>query len=383
MYDCLLRVGNSVGTGGKVAVVFSSANASSYTYYKTFTQFKNLTVIFVRDPFLLHWYQSGIGNGINSWPELIDVIRNELKSVDYSDISFWGSSMGGYAALRASLAFEKSTCFAFSPQTVLNDKLPHNIKSTTKATSQLQSGVKFVNKLDGRISVIVGGADLVDLFHVFSGALPSDIVFPVFEGDHLVSAALHKSGVIDDLINHWINEDYFTVEEVLHARDVKLDRRPYDPAFLKLVYRAVEAFYINEDYVTCTDILNNLLKFGDNSGVYMLKGHILALDQKIQDAEFYFEKALETSTSVLEPSKQFAAILLVRGKYNEAIKYYDIALSARPHDYDSLCGISICYSNIGKMNDARLLLMKAIEVRPLGTRAKKIVSKYAIDLSQQ
>jgi tetratricopeptide (TPR) repeat protein len=377
MENILIKKGSDKNCSGKIAIVFSSANSNSFTYFKTFSQFDNITVVFVRDPYLLHWYQSGIGSGIDSWDALINLLRNIVGSTRNSDLSFWGSSMGGYAALRSSLYFDNSTCFAFSPQTILSNKLPHNIKNFMPP---LDSRIEYSANSKSNFYIFNGGADLVDIYHIYLAKIPTKLFYPIFEGDHLISAQLHKDGFVKKCITYWINKSNqeFNASQVFS--DLKIDNYARDPSYLKIVNSIIESYYYDYDDNICLFHLNKLLEYGDNSGSLILKGHIFAKRGDISESEKYFRNALAIAGNPLEPCKQFASILVDHFRYKEAIVYYKTALNSRPNDYDSLCGISVCYLNEGLLTEATEALKKAILIRPSGKKALNIAHRFSISL---
>jgi hypothetical protein len=380
MNEAVLKLPAKSGNTNKVAIVFSSANASSFTYYKTFAKHSNITCIFIRDPYLVHWYQSGVGGVINSWADLINYIKTEVSNVDYSLISFWGSSMGGYAALKAASEFYGSSCYSFSPQTILNNKLPHNVKDVNLFGRDSSINLNNSSFREFGAAIIFGAADLVDLYNIHLANVSSKWMYPIYEGDHLVSALLHKSGFFSACIDHWIKYGNAQVSELLAQYEVVLDTRAFSTDYMEYVYDVVNAYYIDRDYFRCLDLLDKLLARGENSGMYMLKGHIHAHQGNLIDAESCFSNALMLAASALEPAKQFGAILLKVGNFDSAIKYFKIALTARTNDYDSLCGISTCYGYIGNIESAKINLLKAYSIRPSSKRAFQISDKFGISL---
>jgi esterase/lipase len=66
-----------------------------------------------------NWYQTEISPDKNSLEYSVEYIKNYIRenNTAHENILFYGSSMGGYAALYASLHFANTKCLAFAPQT--------------------------------------------------------------------------------------------------------------------------------------------------------------------------------------------------------------------------------------------------------------------------
>ena len=77
--------------------------------------------IFVRDA--THcWYQRGLKAGIDpnqGFDSVIDELGKEIDLIKPREVVCMGSSMGGYAAIRAGLVLKASAIIAFSPQVLL------------------------------------------------------------------------------------------------------------------------------------------------------------------------------------------------------------------------------------------------------------------------
>jgi pimeloyl-ACP methyl ester carboxylesterase len=82
--------------------------------------------LFVRDPTRC-WYCRGLGDGASSaiaashsFEQMVEVLREEIAAVRPRRIVTIGSSMGGYAAIRAGLLLNADIAVAFSPQVFID-----------------------------------------------------------------------------------------------------------------------------------------------------------------------------------------------------------------------------------------------------------------------
>jgi len=244
----------------------------------------------------------------------------------------------------------------------------------------LDSRIEYSAHSQSKIYIFNGAADLVDIFHMHVAKIPVKLFYPIFEGDHLISAQLHKDGFIKKCISYWINNSNLEFNIGQLFSNLKIDNCARDPSYLKTVNSIIESYYFNYDDELCLFHLDKLLEYGDNSGSLILKGHIFAKRGNINESEKHFKNAMAIAGSPLEPCKQFGSILVDNFRYQDAIGYYLNALKSRPNDYDSLCGISVCYLNQGLLLEANETLNKAILIRPSGKKAINIARQFSISL---
>lgn len=76
------------------------------------------TALFVRDP-LRAWYLRGIGPAGHTFESVVSRLQEQIRAARPSRIVTVGSSMGGYAAIRAGIALQAEAILAFGPQVVL------------------------------------------------------------------------------------------------------------------------------------------------------------------------------------------------------------------------------------------------------------------------
>lgn len=77
--------------------------------------------LFLRDPTRC-WYCRGLGEGEggHSFEAMVEVLRREVAAIRPSRLVTIGSSMGGYASVRAGLALNAHVAVSFSPQVLLD-----------------------------------------------------------------------------------------------------------------------------------------------------------------------------------------------------------------------------------------------------------------------
>lgn len=363
---------------GKIAVVFSSANSKLFTYYKLFVGHDDIDVLFIRDPYYRAWYLRGISETVETWQGVIDSLNTYLMNYDNSNVLFWGSSMGGYAAIKAWQAYPQSYCFAVSPQTILDPKLPHNIDSEYWHESDRASMIDLMSAVTDRLHYICGSADLVDLFYVASSGLDPKSYYPIRGGDHLIAADLYRSGLFQSVVDMWKQDLCLGLNTLLDGRAYSLDLYYCDQSRLALVRSIVVDYYFSQLYSKCLQSLNELLAVDLNPGALMMKGHIMNKQNDLNECINCFSAATDVSISKLEPSKQLAKIFMARNMHMQAIEHLLLALSARQNDYDSLCMLGEAYFMVGLVEDSRLSLEKAKLIRPGNPRVQSIAKRLGL-----
>ena len=131
--------GGATPHGGTLVIAFAGADAAlggginggvpSHEFVRACRNAGVRRAIFVRDV-LRAWYLRGVGGGgvgaggaeeaEDSFDGVMDLLRAEIAAVRPSRLVTIGSSMGGYAAVRAALALEADAALAFAPQVAID-----------------------------------------------------------------------------------------------------------------------------------------------------------------------------------------------------------------------------------------------------------------------
>ena len=178
-------------------IVFSCANSKSFTFYLN-TQSMPCDVLYVRDPFLNHWYQSGVEPG-----STIHVLAETLKNITepYRSVYCLGSSMGGYASLLFGALLGARRVIALAPQVVLDPCFPRSPhRDTPLYYADIRALVKAARTTE--ILIAFGDLDLVDSYNISllqeDGRFPGHVsVFSYRAYDHLFPKALQKAAPLD------------------------------------------------------------------------------------------------------------------------------------------------------------------------------------------
>lgn len=178
-------------------IVFSCANSKSFTFYLN-TQSMPCDVLYVRDPFLNHWYQSGVEpcSDVNTLAETLKRVSGSYRSV-----YCLGSSMGGYASLLFGALLRARRVIALAPQVVLDPSFPRSPhRDTPLHYADIRALVKEAT--DTEILIAFGDLDPVDSYNISwlqdGGRFPEHLSVVSYLGyDHLFPKALQKAAPLD------------------------------------------------------------------------------------------------------------------------------------------------------------------------------------------
>ena len=104
----------------------------------------NCDKIFFRD-FYQAWYLKGVDSNIDGPQKICNFINHEVSKANYTNITFIGNSMGGYAAILFGGLINVDTVIAFSPQTFI-DKKNRFYYFDIRWRSQIKQIYKYLNK---------------------------------------------------------------------------------------------------------------------------------------------------------------------------------------------------------------------------------------------
>ncbi|WP_172300527.1 YqiA/YcfP family alpha/beta fold hydrolase [Pseudoruegeria sp. HB172150] len=149
------------GAGGRLLVVFSAANAGSFTFFKATRQMRP-DRLHIRDPFGTAWYQNGLADG-----ETLADIETRIAEVarDYREIWMLGSSMGGYAALYFGARLGARRVLAIAPQLIVDPRFARGPgRGVTVHTPDISGLVRAATRT--RFTILFGSFDLIDAYNI-------------------------------------------------------------------------------------------------------------------------------------------------------------------------------------------------------------------------
>lgn len=234
-------------------IVFSCANSKSFTFYIN-TQSMPCDVLYVRDPFLNHWYQSGVEpySDVNALAETLKRVSGSYRSV-----YCLGSSMGGYASLLFGALLRARRIIALAPQVVLDPSFP---RSPHRDTPLRYADIRAIVReaTDTEILIAFGDLDPVDSYNISwlqdGGCFPEHLSVVSYLGyDHLFPKALQKAAPLDQYFSQVFTG--FTPET--HGLPFRAGLG-LSPAQIKAIQAAVP-LYFKKDLAAAFAILRPLI----------------------------------------------------------------------------------------------------------------------------
>lgn len=264
----------------QLVVIFSGVNAKSFMGYKLLKTLQ-CNKLFIRDP-NKSWYHGKISGLSQNIKELTGHLKKICGFFETKNITFIGSSMGGYAALLLGIELKVGKIIAFGPQIYINKMLPNSPKEDSYISNKDLS--KLINTSQSKIEIFIGLNELADLYHIVDIKNPNVIIIKLYGQAHNVMSFLHKLGFLYQYIS----------AKVLNYR---FSLRAFDYAIVSLdknhLKNAVEFFYIQKKYTQAQQLFQKLYN----------KNPTLHIFLKYQAICFFHLKNFQTTVSLLEKAQ--------------------------------------------------------------------------------
>lgn len=383
----------------QLLIIFSGAGAKSFNCFKLLEDFP-INKLFIRDA-TRSWYQHPVKGHWDNINGMIDLIRYHANRFDARNITCMGGSMGGYAAMVTAAKLRAGKALLFSPQTVLDCRLPNN--PAQKISITYRDAFKLIlDSSDTSIKIYAGTEDLADLYNLapalrYRGI---DLEF-IYGGPHNLMNFLFQRNMLLELVSSYLeNRD----PRIIYPSFMISER----PALYRDVCDFVKGFYFSSsDFKELDHLLNGLIiqssdwpalyhykgklnaKFGDHSEA--LKQFQKTIEMNDQDdaifsdlglsaiqtgdyklAEFAFRKADEIS---LTPSPMYlsklGAALMLQKKYDDAVEMQHRALEVNSEHAASYYQLGLIKNITENYQEAIPLFERAIELGDKNPNAVK------------
>lgn len=387
------------GESDQLLIIFSGAGEKSFN---CFNLLKNYPVnkLFIRDS-TRSWYQQPVKDHWDNIDGMIDLIRRHTSQFDARNITCMGGSMGGYDAMVTAAKLSAGKALLFSPQTVLDHRLPNN--PSQKISITYPDGFKLLlDSPDTNIKIYTGTEDLADLYNLAPALRYRGINMEfIYGGPHNLMNFLFQRNMLLELVSSFLEN---RTPRIIYP-SFKITERP---SIYRDVCDFVKGFYFSSsDFEELDKLLNGLIrqssdwpalyhykgklnaKFGDHSEA--LKNFQKAIEMNDQDdaifsdlglsaiqagdytlAEFAFRKADEVS---LTPSPMYlsklGAALMLQKKYDDAVDMQLRALKVNSMHAASYYQLGLINNIKGNYLEAIPLFERAIEMGDKNPNAVK------------
>jgi hypothetical protein len=304
----------------KLLVIFSAANATGFTLYKDLTKFKGYDKIFIRDPYLTAWYQSGVGGGVSNPDQLTQLIINSCRNKS-TQIYAAGISMGGYASILCGLLGRFHGVLAIAPQVRLKAGVFRNPSRNTKIIYPNLDALYNEGEANTSIYILAGMHDYTDMYHLSCLSGGKNVTPFVFtNADHSLPKHIHASSGLGHLVNQFVRQE-------------KLEfSLPYSASISDIPWRdalsSAMTLYYDRKYVAALSELDAALKsYPDWVGGYIFKARLCKDIGEMQSAESNWLISLEIVPHLTESLHQLHYYYKSIG--NDALASYFLALYSR------------------------------------------------------
>ncbi|WP_168801314.1 tetratricopeptide repeat protein [Rhizobium rhizophilum] len=358
--------------GAPVAVIFSSVNSNGFSYFKLFERFEGaITRIYVRDPSDM-WYNNGVSENLNDSDKLFQYLHKTIRELKPSRVMCFGSSMGGYAALRFAMSGHVDLCVSTSPQTILDTRLPHTPKEPVDAGGyDLRQDIEALDHR--KFLLFFGAADFVDVFNVLRVHWAGATVYPIANRDHLVAEYLYREGVFDHVLKSFIAGES-AIGEAISSVLPALDNRVFDPPTFEAISRIVESYYLAADW-DLAQLAVGLIEKDTWADAEHILSQYYRKKQNFGAAVDMANRAFKSAPASVKMAEALASTLRSAGRLDEAVEAYERCLEIRPKQYSALCALAELLAEKGEKAPSLRLLLKAQEIRPRLSRAFDLQKK--------
>jgi poly-gamma-glutamate capsule biosynthesis protein CapA/YwtB (metallophosphatase superfamily) len=379
----------------ELIIIFSGVNATNFTGYKLFSGYK-VNKLFIRDP-NKSWYNGSIKGLSNDADELLIVIKAITDKFKSKDITMYGSSMGGYAAILFGLKLDIGNIVVFGPQVMLNSKMPNNPVSMKSIL--YDNLYEILNKHSKtKITIYFGSEDVIDIYNL-SYMKNYDYVHLkcIYGSPHNVMYYFTSMNIMNSILDHHILKDkkfqYIIPYYDLFSNDKILEyirvgvlyfyNKEYDKALFN--FREV---VVNEPswsagwaflgkiqfelglYDNALESLDQSFKIFYNTERPHFDAGLIHFKRKdYKKAEFEFKNALQFST--IEKNIHILKLVISlreQGKLHEAMLYLKKIYKKNSQNFGYYC-------HIGRLN---LLKENYFSAKEFFKKAKQINSKSEI-----
>ncbi len=382
----------------QLLIVFSGAGSK-----RRFTGFKLLKDYPINRLFILDktrsWYQNPVAGQWQNIDGMVERIRTVADRFKPNNIICMGGSMGGYAAMVTAAKLRAGRALLFSPQTVLDHRLPNNPPAHIKPR-YADAFSLLVQSPDTQVKIYVGTEDEADLYNVSPAQRYRgfDIEF-IYGAPHNLMVFLFQRNMLLELISSYLENRQ---PRILYPEFNLLDRRD----LYRNICDFVRGLYFDEsDYQSLNSLLDTLppgwpavyhwrgklhAKFGDHIKAVEQFEQAVALNDKDDDAIFKnlglsaiqtreykkaeqaFRKADEISQT---PSPMYlsklGATLMLQKHYDEAIAMQHQALEANPTHAPAYYQLGLVMNITGRYEEAVPMFERAITLGDQNPKLQK------------
>ncbi|MEH7504141.1 hypothetical protein V7152_19365 [Neobacillus drentensis] len=372
----------------KLVIYFTDAAARNFAGYKILQPYK-VNRLFIKDN-TRNWYNGPIEGLSNDIFDLVESLKKYTSKFQPENIYCMGGSMGAYAAIVIGCLIGANNILAFSPQMMLDTRLPNNPKHE-KLLKVKNVYDLLKNNTSLNISIFCGSEDLLDIYTCYPSMMYPNIKFIcIYGAPHNTAGYLKKLGVLDNTISYFLNHkevpdlvlptlnfpkqngwhekleyaiDSFYSNSIEKALNHFLQLVSLFPAWSPLYAFISECYIKLKQFSLALDYIERAININDGEDTFYLKkgvilinlkeydtaeesflkakevaedpmplhdikiGSIKAIKGELDDAEKIFKKLYEKENTNIQLLYQLGLLSIKKSSHKEAINYFSKALN--------------------------------------------------------
>ena len=367
-YDSILVKQKDGSTATILAFSSVGTKKGSFIFYKTFENI-DANVVFIND-YKSHWYTNGTPDFFNEY-EFEKYIRDILLKLGTKELFTFGSSMGGYGAMKYGSVFEADGVIAMTPEVELAIPLS---KSILKVPNLQGSGdlcrLKFKNPK--KVYLFSGNSDFVDYYSSIKlkENNPEFSVTILNNMPHIIAATIHEKVDLSRLAKDLFFENNKSVLAQI-GHDRLLD---YQTVLDIKTFREK----VRLEKITDLSYKKSLIKTAFEFPEWSLMQYYLSLiykEEKNQEKqEEYLVRTLECENNHFTARFELANLYFEQDKLHNALENL---LILKEHKFSFSCG-ELLYKILVKLEkiDEAKNVLKDMGKLDLNDKQKKVLDSY-------
>ena len=367
-YDGILVKPKKGATSTILAFSSVGTKRGTFTFYKTFENIE-ANVIFVND-YKSHWYTNGTPD-FSSEYEFEKYIKDKLAELDTKKLFAFGSSMGGYAAMKYGSIFEADGIISMCPEVELSMPFSKSISKipTLKGAGDL-SRLKFKNPK--KVYLFSGNDDFVDYYSSIKLKEKNpDLSLTILNNmPHVIAATIHEKVDLSILAkNLFFDNNETLLSQIGHNKIVD-----YQVAQeIRLFIEKVRLEKIT-DLSYKKSLIKTALDFPEWALVQYYSYLIFKAEKDVVKQEEYLLKTLQAKKKHTTARLDLAKLYFTQGELYKAL---DHLLILKEHKFSFSCG-ELLYKTLVKLEkiDEAKNVLKEMNKLELNDKQKKLLDSY-------
>ncbi len=145
---------------------------------------------------------------------------------------------------------------------------------------------------------------------------------------------------------------------------------------IKRKFENARFLYLKGEYTEAEKILKEIVEKGEFDDASLLLGLVLLGSKRFDEAEPYLKNYLEKHPEVPEALTGLGRILFEKGDYQNALLLLEKAKEKSPDSEDILYIYGLSLARTGRIDEAREIFEKILEINPYFEPAKEAIKKY-------